>query len=161
MTLPDLLEARLIKVPLEGVTKDEVIAELVEVMVRARKVNDRAGVLDALYRREARGSTGIGSGVAVPHARHASAGEVLLAVGVAPDGVEFESADDEPVHVVFLLVAPQDRPDLAVQALADVGLLMQVPGVCEKLAAARSAAEVADIVQEAHQIEWATPSEGF
>jgi len=158
MSLVELLNPSLIKVPLEGLTKDEVIAELVEEMVRAGKVTDRDGVLQALFERELKGSTGIGDGVAVPHARHASMEGAVLAVGIAADGIEFEAVDDEPVHLVFLLMASSEKPEEAVNVLADIGLLAQVPGVYDKLIAARSAQDVIGVIEKAQEEEWAIPS---
>ena len=151
MNLASLLSERVAKVPLEGVTADEAIAELVELLVRAGKVKDRQAVLDALYEREAKGSTGIGGGVALPHARHPEIGGVVLAAGASREGIEFYAADGEPVYLVFLLMASPERPDLNVETLADIGELMQIPGLYQKLTGAKDAAELIDLIAEAQQ----------
>jgi len=151
MNLVSLLEPDVVKTPLEGAFKDEVIAELVELLVRAGKVTDRQGVLDALYDREEKGSTGIGGGVAIPHARHPDVTDAVLAIGIAPDGIEFDAVDDQPVRIVFLLVGAPDKPGQAVEILADIGALVQIPGVYDKLACAREAEEIIRIVEGARQ----------
>lgn len=151
MNLAGLLDQSVVKVPLEGLTTDEVIAELVELLVRAGKVNDRDVVLDALYEREGKGSTGIGGGVAIPHARHPDIKGVVLAAGVSRDGVEFFAADGEPVYVVFLLMGTPDRPELNVEALADIAGIVQVPGRYQKLVGAQDGAALIGIIAEGQQ----------
>lgn len=153
MNLARLLDPGLVKVPAESYTRDEVIAELVELLVRSDRVDDRAGVLDALYERERKGSTGIGNGVAIPHARHPEIEGAELAVGIAPDGIEFEAVDDEPVYLVFLLLGSPEKPALTIEALADIGMIVQIPGVHKRMVAASDAEEVIDIIAEAQNHE--------
>jgi len=151
MNLTGLLDESAVRVPLEGLTTDEVIAELVELLVRAGRVKNRDAVLAALYEREAKGSTGIGGGVAIPHARHADIAGVVLAAGVSREGIEFFAADWEPVYVVFLLMGTPDRPELNVEALADIAGIVQVPGLYAKLVNARDATEMIKIIAEGQQ----------
>lgn len=149
MNLAGLLGDSVVKVPLEGMTKDEVIAELGELLVRSGAVKDRGGMLDALMAREEKGSTGIGDGIAIPHARSVDVETVALAIGVSREGVEFDAVDDEPVHLVFLLMAAAGKPSLNVEALADIGSLVQIPGVYDKIAAAPNAQSLINIIEEA------------
>jgi mannitol/fructose-specific phosphotransferase system IIA component (Ntr-type) len=146
MDLASLLSKDIVKVPLEAVDKEEAIAELLELLVRAGRVADRDALLNSLYEREDKGSTGIGAGVAIPHAKNAALQGVAVAVGVSPDGVEFDAADGQPVHLVFLVVAGVNSPGLNVEVLADIGGLMQVPGLYEQLTAARSADELINAI---------------
>ena len=139
MDLAALLHERTVKVPLEALDKEEAIAELVELLVRAGQVQDRDAVLDALYERETKGSTGIGGGVAVPHAKSPDIRGVVLAAGVSWDGIEFEAADGELVYLVFLLMAEAHNPGPNVEVLADIGYLMQLPGLYEEMVAAKHA----------------------
>jgi mannitol/fructose-specific phosphotransferase system IIA component (Ntr-type) len=148
MDLAALMGKDTVKVPLEGFDKEEAIAELVELLVRAGRVADRDGVLAALYEREGKGSTGIGGGVAIPHAKHADLGGVVLAVGVSRDGIEFDAADGELVYLVFLVLAEVHNPGPNVEVLADIGHLMQVPGVYEEMVAAQSADELVGAVRK-------------
>lgn len=139
MDLAELIGKDTVKVPLEGLDKEEAIAELVELLVRAGKVKDREGILEALYEREGKGSTGIGGGVAIPHAKHPDLSGVVLAVGVSRDGIEFDAADGELVYLVFLVLAEVHNPGPNVEVLADIGNLMQVPGVYGETVSARDA----------------------
>lgn len=151
MNLVSLLDPGVVKVPVESIGHEEVIAELVELLVRAGKIHDREGILDALYDREAKGSTGIGSGVAIPHARHPEITDALLAVGIAPGGIEFDAVDEKPVYLVFLLMGAPDKPGQTVEVLADIGILVQIPGITDKLVGAGTAADVLGILEDAGQ----------
>ena len=151
MNLVSLLDPGVVKVPVESTGHEEVIAELVELLVRTGKVRDREGILDALYDREAKGSTGIGGGVAIPHARHPEITGALLAVGIAPEGIEFDAVDEKPVYLVFLLMGAPDKPGQTVEVLADIGILVQIPGITEKLVGAGSAADVLGILEQVGQ----------
>jgi len=142
MDLASLLSTDTVKVPLEAVDKEEAIAELLELLVRSGQVADRDALLDALYEREQKGSTGIGAGVAIPHAKHEGLEGVALAVGASPDGIEFDAADGRPVHLVFLVVAEAHNPGPNVEVLADIGGLMQVPGLYDRLVSVRDADEL-------------------
>jgi len=151
MDLAGRLQPDHIKTPLESTYKDEAIAELVELLVRSGKITDREAALDALYERERKGSTGIGHGVAIPHARAPGLGNALLAVGTAPQGIEFDAIDDEPVRLVFLVLGAPDKPGQTVELLADIGMLVQIPGVYEKLVAAPDPRTLIRIIEEARR----------
>jgi len=151
MQLSDLLSDETIKVPLEALDKEEAIAELVELLVRAGHVRDREGLLDALYEREARGTTGIGRGVAIPHARHPGVEGVELAAGISADGIEFDAVDEKLVHIVFLVVAEEHNPGPNIELLAYIGALMQIPGAYERLKSVSSPAQMLKAMEEIEQ----------
>ena len=142
MDLAALIQPQTVKIPLEAVDKEEAIAELLELLVRAGCVADREGALNALYDREEKGTTGIGGGVAIPHAKHADVTGVALAVGVSRDGIDFDATDGELVYLVFLVVAEPHNPGPNIEVLADIGHLMQLPGVYESMISARSCDEL-------------------
>jgi len=147
MDLATLIRKDTVKVPLESFDKEEAIAELTEVLVRAGTISDREGVLDALLEREAKGSTGIGAGVAIPHAKHQDMEGVTLAVGVSRDGIDFDAVDGAPVHLVFLVVADAQDPGPNVEVLADIGYLMATPGLYQDMIGARDGAELVQTVR--------------
>jgi mannitol/fructose-specific phosphotransferase system IIA component (Ntr-type) len=153
MDLASLLDPKVVKVPVESVTSDEVIAELVELLVRAGKLKGRDAALDALYEREGKGTTGIGGTVAVPHARHAELKDNVLAVGIAREGIDFDAIDEEPVRVVFLVLGAADKPGQTIETLADIGTLSQMADVRERLINAGDAAEVIQIIRQAQLSE--------
>jgi mannitol/fructose-specific phosphotransferase system IIA component (Ntr-type) len=152
MDLKAVLNTEAIRVPLEGLDKEEAIAELLELLVRAGRVQARQAALDALYEREAKGSTGIGGGVAIPHAKLEDLDGVALAVGVSRDGIEFDAVDDELVYLVFLVLAEAHNPGPNVEVLAEIGHLMQVPGVYEQMVSAEDPFDVIRAIEKA-QVE--------
>ncbi|HUU11839.1 MAG TPA: PTS sugar transporter subunit IIA [Phycisphaerae bacterium] len=146
MRLRDLIDESVVKVGLESLDKEEVFEEMIDLLVRAGRLKDRAGALEAVRLRESQGTTGIGQGVAIPHGKHESIPSLTAAMGTSADGVEFDSIDGEPVHVVFLLLAPTDDPGPHVRALAEIARLVQTPGFYRKLTEAQSVAEALDIL---------------
>lgn len=146
MRLRDLIEESVVKVGLESLEKEECFEEMIDLLVRADRVSDRAGALEAIRQREAQGTTGIGQGVAIPHGKHPSISSLTVALGVSAGGIEFDSIDGDPVHVVFLLLAPVDDPGPHVRALAEIARLVQTPGFYRKLVEAKSAAEALDVL---------------
>lgn len=107
---------------LRSTTREGAIAELIA-SLQAAGGFDAADVPDitaAVLRREAMGTTGIGRGIAIPHSRHAAAAKLVGALGLSKGGLWFDSVDEEPVHIVALVVSPQDQPALHLRALEAV-----------------------------------------
>jgi len=96
---------------IKATTKREAIEEMVGVLVSSNRLpaEHEESVVDAIMRRENLGSTAIGSGVAVPHAKHAGVTELTGLVGQSKPGVDFHSLDGEPVYTIFMLISPPDR----------------------------------------------------
>src|SRR6266849_4395286 len=92
--------------------KEGVVREMVENLHLAGyfKGHDSEDVVKAILKRELLSSTGIGDGVAIPHAKHGSVDRLVGAVAIAPNGVPFDSVDNDPVYVVVMLISPQERP---------------------------------------------------
>jgi fructose-specific phosphotransferase system IIA component len=124
MTLTQILQLACIKVPLEGTNKEAVIKELVAVLAANGLVQDEQSVIDAVFAREKTRSTGIGSGIAIPHGKSKAVKELVMALGIARDPVDFESIDNRPVSTVILLVSPLDQTGPHIQALARISRLM-------------------------------------
>lgn len=106
----------------DGLSKEETIRKLVRTLVTAGRLakEHEESVVAAILEREAAGSTAIGRGIAVPHAKHASATEFIGAVGLAKSGIDFDALDREPVYLVLLLVSPLNRPGDELRLLSDV-----------------------------------------
>jgi len=146
MRLRDLIDEAAVKVGLESLDKEECFEEMIDLLVRADRIPDRAGALEAIRQREAQGTTGIGQGVAIPHGKHPSISSLTAALGTSADGLEFDAVDGDPVHVVFLLLAPVNDPGPHIRALAEIARLVQTPGFYRKLTEAKTAAEVLDVL---------------
>ncbi len=84
-------------------------------------------VISAVMQREQLGSTGIGRGLAVPHAKHLSVSRLTGTIGYAANGLEFDALDGKPVHTIVLLLSPPDRPGEHLRALEKISRLMRTP----------------------------------
>ena len=124
MNLTKILLPSCVKVPLEGEDKETVIEELVDLLDAAGVLNDRQIVLESVLTREKTRSTGIGSGVAIPHGKCNAVKELVMAVGIADQPLEFASVDNKPVKIILLLVSPINQTGPHIQALAKISRLM-------------------------------------
>jgi mannitol/fructose-specific phosphotransferase system IIA component (Ntr-type) len=147
MKLIDLLDERVVKVGVEAEDKEELFAEMIESLVRAGRVEDRDRALNAILAREEMATTGIGSGVAVPHGKEHSIKSLSAALGISKKGIEYDATDGEPVYLVFLVLAEANNPGPHVQCLGEIARLLQIPGLNERLRAAKTAREALDIIR--------------
>jgi len=148
MALAELIGPEVVKVPLAGKTKNEVIRELAQLLLDAGRIPQLEAVYDALLAREALGSTGLELGIAVPHAKTAAVRELTAAIGIAPQGIDFQSIDGQPAKLFFLLLAPPDKSGPHIQALAEIARLAKSPTFLRLLASATSAKEVVALLTE-------------
>ena len=129
MRLSELLNPQAITTRLQATAKREAIAEMVRLLETAHGLSSQGEILDRVLRREAMMSTGIGNGVAIPHGKARLVDRLVAACGVAPDGIEFESADGEPATLFVLLVAPESGGALHVKVLANISRLLKEESV--------------------------------
>ena len=151
MKLADILDPRAVRMGLQARDKDGAIEELVDLLVATGGVKDRAVALKALHAREALGSTGIGEGVGLPHGKSESIDGLVAALGTSPEGIEFDSVDGKPVHVIFVLLADTENPGPHIEALAGIAQLVRMPGLVRRLWEARSAEDAFRIVCEQNE----------
>jgi PTS system fructose-specific IIC component len=121
-------------------TKDAVIEELVDVLVRSEVVTDKQRMIGSLQAREAVMSTGIGGGIAVPHAQSPGATRLALALGRLESPVDFESLDGTTVQLVFMVVGPEERGGF-IRVLARISRLLYPGDLQRNLLRARTPAE--------------------
>ncbi len=124
MRLTQILQPACIKVPLDAKDKQLVITELVDLLDANGLLLDRNTVLEAVLAREQTRSTGIGSGIAIPHGKCKAVKELVMAVGIAHEPIDFASVDETPVTIVLLLVSPANQTGPHIQALARISRLM-------------------------------------
>jgi len=148
MKLAALLSPDVVVVELAAPTKKGVLEELCGVLSKAGKLPDPAAMVRTLMEREALGSTGIGAGVAIPHGKSAGVPGQAAALGIAKRGVAFDALDGEPVHIVFLLVAPTEAAGDHLKALAKISRLLKDKFFRQALRDAKSAAEALKIISE-------------
>jgi mannitol/fructose-specific phosphotransferase system IIA component (Ntr-type) len=146
MGLRDLLDESVVKIGLKSRDKEQCFEEMVDLLVAAGRIKDRAAALAAIRWREAQGTTGIGQAVGIPHGKDPSIPTLIAALGISEKGIEFESIDGERVKVVFMLLARKDDPGPHVRVLAEIARLAQMPGFFRKLMEAKTPKEILDIL---------------
>ncbi|MDP6479357.1 MAG: PTS sugar transporter subunit IIA [Phycisphaerales bacterium] len=122
MKLTEIVVQKAISPTLNVRTRDEVIGALMDLLVEAGEVatDDRDDFVKAVIKRDNRGSTGFGNGVAVPHLKQASVKKVVVAIASVSEGIDFNALDGNPVYSIFLLLSPEDQPELHLEAMEAV-----------------------------------------
>jgi len=148
MILTQILQPDCIKVPVESRDKEAVITELVDLLDAKGLLSDRDRVLEAVLIRERIQSTGTGAGIAIPHGKCNAVKELVLAIGIAHEPIEYNSIDGKPVTILILLVSPADQTGPHIQALATISRLMLNEEFRQKLKKVTSADEVYAILND-------------
>ncbi len=146
MKLTDILSPECVKVPLTASTKDQAIAELVDVLASNGKIQNREAVLKAILDREATRSTGIGYGLAVPHGKCAGCPKLAMAIGKPGAPIDFASTDGKPVRLIVLLASPPDQTGPHIQALARISRLMLMEQFRDQIGEADNPAAIFEVI---------------
>ena len=125
MKLSKFCTEDLIIFDLRGKSKNEIIEELVNLASRSKLVKDRDEVLKAILEREKLVTTGVGYGIAFPHAKTKAVKGIIIAFGRSKNGVDFEAMDKKPVYLFFLIVAPEDAIGAHLNVMARLSYLMK------------------------------------
>ena len=150
MRISDFLSKEAISVNLQATDKRAVITELVDLLISARKIDerDREKLIHSLLERESLGSTGVGHGIGIPHGKLGGVRELVAAFGISQKGVDFQSLDGDPVYLFFLLVAPQDSAGPHLKALARISRLLKDKFFRSTLRKAPSPEEILEIIHK-------------
>jgi len=149
LLLTDILTEDRIRVPLRARTKPDLLRELVEIVTVTDGIDRPTDVLRAVEEREAILSTGIGSGVAIPHGKSDAVPELRMAAGVTETPVDFDALDGQPVRLVFLLIGPESAAGPHIKALSRIARLVQKESIRERLVGATSVADFYNALKEA------------
>jgi len=147
MRLMDFLIADAIEPNMKSTAKADAIRELVALLKRAGAISSEDSVAKVVLEREELGSTGIGEGIAVPHGKCDDVDGLVAAFGRSEKGIEFESIDNQPVHLLFLLVAPKDSAGPHLMALARISRLLKNRDFRKGLINAESKTEILKICE--------------
>lgn len=148
MKVLDFLNLDSIAIDIKSTTKKDVIVELCTLLHKNGKIAELDPVVTALLEREKLGSTGIGQGIAIPHGKSPTVEKLVAAMGISRRGIDFESLDGEPVHVIFLLVASTDSSGGHLKALARISKLLKDKFFRQSLRDARSVEDIQKIIKE-------------
>lgn len=138
-------------------TREEVVSELVEALVRAGGVGSElsAELVERILERERKGSTGFGKGVAVPHVKHRSVEHMCGSIGISRHGVDFNALDRAPVYTFVLLISPDSRPEEHLRAMEVIFKNLSKETFRRFLRQATTAKDVASLLEEADQSQLA------
>ena len=149
MRITELLTQETIAMDLSSTDKNGVIDELVNQLDKAKKLNDVSVFKEAIYNREAQSTTGIGEGIAIPHAKVAAVDTPAIAFGKSKAGVDYQSLDMQPAHLFFMIAAPEGGAQTHLDALAKLSGILMDDKVREDLLNATSPQEVLQIIDKA------------
>lgn len=149
MPLFEQIDKNTVKIPLKSSIKYDVLKELVKILKDSGKIKDSKTALSDIIKREDLASTGLGEGIAVPHAKTAAVKNLTIAVGLSPKGIDFDSLDNEPSHIFFLLLAPPDQTGPHLLALTNIAQMSKNKEFCREILFAKSSAEVVELFNKA------------
>lgn len=151
MRITDLIDKRSICLDGTPHTKKEALDQMVSLMAASGKIADEEGYRKQVYLREEESTTGIGGGIAIPHGKCAAVRKPGLAAMVVRDGVEFESLDGMPAHLIFLIAAPDTEDNIHLDVLSKLSVLLMDQNFVEKLTKAETAEEFLSVIDQADQ----------
>jgi len=149
MNIFDLLEESAVSINLKGRKKPEILSELVDLLAKGGNIkkSGKNEILQKLEERELLGSTGIGKGVAIPHAKCPKIKKMIAAFGISKEGLDFKSLDGEPTHIFFLIIAPGETPGPHLKALAKISRLLDDKFIRDRLLAVKNSQGVLQIIK--------------
>jgi len=153
MALSEHLVKDAILCDLEVADKEDAIRQLVDALVAAKAIpkTRASAVAEEIISRERSATTGIGGGVAVPHARSEQVKSLILAIGRVPGGLEFGAVDGDKVRVIVLLLSPKGDRDLHLKAMKSVVQIVRDPYQCKRLLGCSTAESFIDLLSELSQ----------
>ncbi|WP_227394524.1 PTS fructose transporter subunit IIABC [Jeotgalibacillus aurantiacus] len=165
MKITDLLTKQTIQLSLASTEKQGTIDEMVSLLDRAGKLNDAKAYREAIQAREDQTTTGIGEGVAIPHAKTKAVKEPAIAFGRSVSGLDYESLDGQPAHLVFMIAATEGANDTHLQALSRLSVLLLKEEVKQGLLDAKTPDDVISLIsrfeeEEAEEEQVSSPSQG-
>lgn len=142
MRISELLSKETIKLDLKADKKQDVIDQLVDVLNNAGRLKDKNKYKEAILKRESQSSTGIGEGIAIPHAKTAAVEKASLALGLFKDGVDYDALDDAPINIAFMIAAPEGANNEHLETLSRLSVLLMNPDFKEGLLNSKTPDEV-------------------
>jgi len=146
MQMDQILISGFINENLQAKNKTDALQELVQTIIDGGLKLDLAAVMEVLQQREKLGSTGIGDGVAIPHGKIPLLPELVVAFGRSKEGISFDSIDGKPVHIFFLLLAPENSAGQHLKVLAKISKMLKVVDFRKKLMDAKNHDELHQII---------------
>ena len=150
MNIYEMLDKNAVTTELKSKDKAGALSELLDLLVSSGTIKgqDKDSILGKLKEREVLGSTGIGKGVAIPHAKSSKVKKMIAAFGISKQGMDFKSLDGELTHIFFLLLAPGETPGPHLKALAKISRMLDDKFVRDRLRSAKSDQDILKTIKE-------------
>lgn len=133
MATKDMFSKNRMVFDLKATNKNEVLDELIDVLFEDGKVTNKEELKNAVLKREEEFSTGIGMGIAIPHGKCSAVKEATITFGLSKSGIDYQSMDDKPAHLFFLIAVPTESSDIHLRALSEISRKLMHADVREKL----------------------------
>jgi fructose-specific phosphotransferase system IIA component len=148
MKISDILTENLVATGLPGITKNEVIDAMIDLVASSPKVLDKEKVRKAIFEREEIMSTGVGNGFAIPHGKTEAVADIVAAFAVTAQPIDYQSLDEKPVRLVFLLVGKDNLVGPHIKLLSRISRLMNKEEFRRRLLDLKSAGEILDAFRQ-------------
>ncbi|MFP4371680.1 MAG: PTS sugar transporter subunit IIA [Halanaerobium sp.] len=148
MEVNEFINQNLIKMNLKSKDKDSVIKEMIEIMSENEIITDKEEVIKKAMEREAKGTTGVGKGVAIPHVKSDAVKRPAVAFGRSDAGIDYGSMDEKPSHLFFLITVPEESHDEHLKLLAQLSRNLVHDDFRDSLLKAEDAEEVMSILEK-------------
>lgn len=148
MEVNEFINQDLIKMDLKSDDKNSVIKEMIEIMVKNEIVTDKEEVIKKAMEREAKGTTGVGKGVAIPHVKSDAVKRPAVAFGRSDKGIDYGSMDEKLSHLFFLITVPEESHDEHLKLLAQLSRNLVHDDFRDNLLEAKDAEEVMNILEK-------------
>ncbi|MCL2600914.1 MAG: PTS sugar transporter subunit IIA [Treponema sp.] len=148
MNLKSVLTEDTVCLHLKGTTKNDIIDELLDILVKAGKISDKEAALNAVMDREQKMSTGMKHGIAIPHGKSSCVDDLVACIGVSDNAVEFDSLDSEPCRIFIMTLSPVEKTGPHLQFLAEVSQLFKSGEKREEIINADSAQTIIRVLSE-------------
>lgn len=146
MRITELLTKETINMNVQSATKDDVITELVHGLLDADRITDKDRFEAAIHKRESQSTTGVGDGIAIPHAQTAEVKTPSIMFGRSESGIDYDSLDGQPAHLFFMIAAPEGQATTHLDALAKLSGILMNPEAKERLLKAETAEDILNTI---------------
>jgi PTS system nitrogen regulatory IIA component len=148
MNLKTVLTKDTIVLHLKGTKKEDIINELLDILVKANKIQDRAAAFSAVMEREQKMSTGMKHGIAIPHGKSATIHDLVACIGIADTPIDFDSLDHEPCRIFIMTLSPLEKTGPHLQFLAEISLIFKSSEKRSEILKAHAPEEILHILAE-------------
>lgn len=148
MKIADLLSEQVVRTNLPGASKNDIINAIIDLAASQDRVLDKEKVREAIFEREKIMSTGVGAGFAIPHAKSDAVSDIVAAFAVTAQPIDYQSLDDQPVRIVFLLVGRENMVGPHIKLLSRISRLMNNENFRKRLLDAPTPADVLEIFRK-------------